>query len=64
MATQPFSGLFPVTTSAHGTGPQMFVSGANKSALKPPPPGRWSGKEKDLEVKQFLKELKVPSDMV
>ena len=36
----------------------MFVSGAYKSALKPPPPGRWSGKEKDLEVKQFLKELK------
>ena len=63
VATQPFCGpaLFPVptsATSAHGIGPQMFVSGANKSALKPPPPARWSGKDKDLEVKQFLKELK------
>ena len=60
MATQPFSGPAVATsaTMARGTGPQMFVSGANKSALKPPPPGRWSGKDKDLEVKQFLKELK------
>ena len=61
VATQPLSGLFPVAisaASAHGIGPQMFISGANKSALKSPPPGRWSGKEKDLEVKQFLKELK------
>ena len=59
-STQPSSGPAVATSAAmsRGTDPQMFVSGANKSALKPPPPGRWSGKDKDLEVKQFLKELK------